>query len=199
MTRTALLFPLAGLLTLAQLAGCRGEPTTPTRPDQMLSVGDLASKSPAATVERDVATLRAATTRFHRFDAARKASYTYLFMNTCMTDGSAPSRGAMGYHYVNTGLLDGTVDVATPEALLYEPGAQGELALVGVEYVIPQAAWAGPGKPKLFGREFTLNGFGLWALHVWAWRDNPSGIFADWNPRVSCEHASAGASAMAAH
>src|SRR5690349_14627777 len=121
MTRTALPFSLAALLTLAQLAGCRGEPTTPTRPDRMLSVSELASKSPATTLERDVATLRAATTRFHRFEAARKASYTYLFMNTCMTDGSAPSRGAMGYHYVNTGLLDGTVDVATPEALLYEP------------------------------------------------------------------------------
>jgi hypothetical protein len=22
---------------------------------------------------------------------------------------------------------------------------------------------------------------------VWAWRDNPNGTFADWNPRVSCD------------
>jgi hypothetical protein len=23
-------------------------------------------------------------------------------------------------------------------------------------------------------------------LHVWAWKRNASGIFSDWNPRVSC-------------
>jgi hypothetical protein len=29
----------------------------------------------------------------------------------------------------------------------------------------------------------------LWALHVWLWKHNPSGLFADWNPNVSCEFA----------
>jgi hypothetical protein len=24
-------------------------------------------------------------------------------------------------------------------------------------------------------------------LHVWAWRENPNGAFADWNTRVSCD------------
>ena len=23
--------------------------------------------------------------------------------------------------------------------------------------------------------------------HVWAWKDNPYGMFVDWIPRVSCE------------
>jgi hypothetical protein len=34
------------------------------------------------------------------------------------------------------------------------------------------------------------NRYGLpayYALHVWAWRDNPNGAFVDWNPHVSCE------------
>ena len=34
------------------------------------------------------------------------------------------------------------------------------------------------------------NRFGLpahYELHVWAWQDNPNGVFVDWNPRVSCE------------
>jgi hypothetical protein len=34
------------------------------------------------------------------------------------------------------------------------------------------------------------NRFGLpafYELHVWAWRDNPLGTFADWNARVSCD------------
>jgi hypothetical protein len=26
-------------------------------------------------------------------------------------------------------------------------------------------------------------------LHVWHFRENPSGVFADWNPRVSCQYA----------
>jgi len=26
----------------------------------------------------------------------------------------------------------------------------------------------------------------LWYLHVWIWRDNPAGMFADWNPSVGC-------------
>lgn len=31
---------------------------------------------------------------------------------------------------------------------------------------------------------YALNAF--YELHVWAWKDNPSGMFADWNPQVSC-------------
>jgi hypothetical protein len=34
------------------------------------------------------------------------------------------------------------------------------------------------------------NRFGLparYELRVWAWRDNPNGPLADWNPRESCE------------
>jgi len=27
----------------------------------------------------------------------------------------------------------------------------------------------------------------FYELHVWAWRDNPDGSFADWNPLVSCD------------
>ena len=26
----------------------------------------------------------------------------------------------------------------------------------------------------------------FYELHVWAWKNNPSGTFADWNPNVSC-------------
>jgi hypothetical protein len=97
----------------------------------------------------------------------------------------------MGYHYVNTNLLDDKVDVANPEALLYEPGPNGQLNLVAVEYVIPKAAWTQADPPTLFGKSFKLNAFNLWALHVWVWENNPSGLYADWNPRVSCDNAGA--------
>ena len=95
----------------------------------------------------------------------------------------------MGYHYVNTQLLDDKLDVANPEALLYEPEANGQLRLVAVEYVIPKAAWTSPNPPELFGQKLVLNAFDLWALHVWAWENNPSGIYANWNPRVNCDNA----------
>jgi hypothetical protein len=34
------------------------------------------------------------------------------------------------------------------------------------------------------------NRFGLpahYEIHVWAWQDNPNGMFVDWKPKVSCE------------
>jgi hypothetical protein len=108
----------------------------------------------------------------------------------CMVDESPASLGGMGYHYVNTTLLDDKLDVTRPEAVMYEPGKHGQLELVGVEYVIPKAAWTSAHPPVLFGRQLKLNKFDLWALHVWVWEHNPSGLYADWNPRVSCANAS---------
>ena len=102
----------------------------------------------------------------------------------------------MGVHYANGKLAgDGMLDAATPEALLYEP-KDGRLQLVGVEYVVIAEDWhashAAP--PVLMGQLFNYvsapNRYGLpafYELHVWAWKHNPAGLFADWNPRVSCE------------
>jgi hypothetical protein len=38
--------------------------------------------------------------------------------------------------------------------------------------------------------------FGLWVLHAWAQKPNPSGVFADWNPTVACPPAPAESSRM---
>jgi hypothetical protein len=110
---------------------------------------------------------------------------------------SGPERGAMGVHFVNFALVDGKPEVKAPEALIYEV-RNGRARLVGVEYIVPVAAWnpadGEPPVPVLEGQVFHFNEspnrFGLpafYALHVWAWRDNPNGAFADWNTRVSCE------------
>ncbi len=148
--------------------------------------------------QRDLATLRAATAGFHNLAAAKTAKYDFLFMNMCMVDESPSQLGGMGYHWVNAGLLDGAVDVAHPEALLYEPMKNGQARLVAVEYVIPKAAWNGPGKPVLFGRELQLNSFDLWALHVWVWESNPAGLTASWSRNVSCQYATDAAKGSAA-
>lgn len=110
---------------------------------------------------------------------------------------SGPEAGAMGVHFVNSSLVDGKPEVEHPEALIYEV-KNGRARLVGVEYIVPVDAWhPGPGEPsvpvlegQLFHFVETPNRFGLpafYELHVWAWRDNPNGTFADWNTRVSCD------------
>lgn len=110
---------------------------------------------------------------------------------------SGPEEGAMGVHFVNFALVDGKVDAKAPEALIYEV-KNGRARLVGVEFIVPVDAWhpaeGEPPVPVLEGQVFHFNEspnrFGLpafYELHVWAWRDNPNGTFADWNPRVSCD------------
>lgn len=184
MKKTSWLF-----VALVVAAGCGGDPTASRDAALVPSASPAATKDIDHAYERDLARLRAATAQFHRYDAAKAANYTFLFMNMCMTGATGANVGGMGYHYVNTDLLDGSVNVETPEALLYEPGSNGQLNLVAVEYVIPKAAWNSPTPPTLFGRSFVLNKFDLWALHVWVWENNPDGMFADWNPRVSCANA----------
>jgi hypothetical protein len=110
---------------------------------------------------------------------------------------SGPEEGAMGVHFVNFSLVDGKPEADRPEALIYEV-KNGRLQLVGVEYIVPVDAWrpedGEPPVPVLEGQVFHFvespNRFGLpafYELHVWAWRDNPNGTFADWNTRVSCD------------
>lgn len=152
----------------------------------LLTLALVACDSPTSDpVDRDLEALRAATEPFQSFAAAQAANYTHLFADMCMEHATD---GAMGYHYVNTDLLDGEVAVGEPEALLYESGQNDELELVAVEYVIPFAVRAETEPPPvLFGQQFRQNHtYGLWTLHAWVWKDNPAGVFADWNAEVTC-------------
>jgi hypothetical protein len=39
----------------------------------------------------------------------------------------------------------------------------------------------------LFGQVFALDqSLGVYELHAWLWQRNPSGLFFEWNPKVSC-------------
>lgn len=128
----------------------------------------------------------------------RKANARFADVAQAVKEGYAPipctsgvDGGAMGIHYVNGDLIkDDDLDIAKPEAVMYEPDAGGNLHLVAVEYITTK------GPASLGGQLFSLTGapnrYGLpafYELHVWAWRDNPKGAFADMNPRVSCVHA----------
>jgi len=97
-----------------------------------------------------------------------------------------PERGGMGVHYIKGDLLDAAVDITTPEALVYELDASGQVAgLVGHEYIVPVDAWTSSKPPTLFGMDFHRHPvLRLWVLHAWLWKDNSAGVFEDWNPEV---------------
>jgi hypothetical protein len=135
--------------------------------------------------------VRQSTASFQNAQAAVGAGY--VLSGGCV---SGPEQGAMGVHFVDSALVgDGVLDATRPEALVYEP-RNGKLQLVAVEYIVLAEQWdannAHP--PVLHGQHFHYvpapNRTGLdafYELHVWAWKRNPHGTFADWNPRVRCD------------
>jgi hypothetical protein len=142
----------------------------------------------------DLAEVKRATAPYHRLATAEADGFGELFDLeglSCIED--AGGRGAMGVHYVNGGrVVDGVIDAAEPEVVLYDLSA-AKPRLLGVEYVVFVDDWEGSEPPALFGHQFHLvhegNRYGLpafYALHAWVWTQNPSGMFADWNPEVSC-------------
>jgi hypothetical protein len=176
------------LVGLAILAGCgeRSVTTTGLR-HQSRVFAPSSLESFGADVESDLAALRRVTAPFQEFDVARAAGWGAK-ITACMTDPAGS--GGMGFHYGNTTLIDGTVRVDEPELLLYEPQQNGRLRLVAVEYIVPYTFHSRDADPPmLFGHQFQRNDvFQLWGLHAWVWKDNPSGMFANWNPTVNCDN-----------
>jgi hypothetical protein len=129
-----------------------------------------------------LAALRRATARYHNLKAATDDGF--VFLHGCETRGD---EGPVGMVYVHPGRLDGVIDPSEPEALVYEPRGIDGGRLVGVELAIPYVAWTQAQPPEFMGASFQREDeFGVWGLHVWLWRQNPEGLFAESNPRVSC-------------
>ena len=136
----------------------------------------------------DLAAVRRATARYHRTQAAMAAGWDFVpGLDHCYFQ---PGVGAMGYHLIDPGSVDLVLDALHPEALVYAPGPDGQLQLGAVEYVVPAAPWDAAGNtqpPAVLGQSLHLNpGGDLYILHAWVWRNNPAGIFEDWNPTVQC-------------
>lgn len=178
---------LVSLVVLA-LSACDSAPAglAPAEPGGMAISPSAAQQALGADVNADLAALRRLTAPFHNFEKAKEAGWA-----TQLTPCLDSPTGAQGFHYANVAYINGAADLLQPELLLYEPEENGRLRFVGVEYIVPLTAWTGSAPPTLLGQQFHVNNtFGVWALHVWLWRNNPSGLFADWNPLVSCEAAS---------
>ena len=141
--------------------------------------------------------------------------------------GRPASLGAMGIHFFRPDLLgitappnprvDGTgthTDFRKPAILIYEPQADGSLKLVAVENLVFQKAWHEAGNkrlPSFHGVDYdTMQDDPATKIdeahmfephydrHVWLYRPNPNGVFAQFNPKVSCQ-AHAANMAHAAH
>jgi hypothetical protein len=141
-------------------------------------------------------------------------SQGYVQGSPCETH---PTLGAMGHHYVNPRLLgitapvNGRVNgtgtytgVNPPAILLYVPDGQGGLKLAGIELLVFAAAWdaANSHPPMYRGRAFNYmtdnpntpqdeahNFMPHYDLHIWLFDHNPSGLYAQWNPALSCSTA----------
>jgi hypothetical protein len=136
--------------------------------------------------------VREVTERFKNVAVAESEDYHLLF--GCV---SGPDSGAMGLHYVNfPKVIDGKIDAADPEIVIYEPIGNGKVKLIGADYLVLADAWNAThsSAPEMMGQLFHLfeapNRFGLpafYTLHVWAWKDSPAGTFVNWHPNVSCD------------
>lgn len=152
--------------------------------------------------------------------AVRIATAKYVLEENAVRDGFvslvdcvASPLGTMGVHYLNPARLDGNVTAMEPELLLYLPTKWG-MRLVGVEYMVPivdknGVPWVSdqpppadivPPTPVVLGHEFDGPMAGHapgmpwhFDLHAWVWSHNPSGMFSEWNPSISCPAASRGA------
>lgn len=192
------------LLGAAALAGCDGTSFVADGADgaEVLAaqaLGETPGQAHAAhgperpltaAQNRDLALLRRVTAPYHEIARAHDAEFTVLVAHPvtgaeCLAD---PVAGGMGYHYLNPGHVGAEVQVDKPQVIMYEDGPDGRKQMVGVEYIIPFDILPDDADPpRLFGQSFMRNyTFNVWALHVWVWKNNPTGMFADWNPRVSC-------------
>lgn len=170
MDKTKLRLAIAGSAAVAAAAAFAGTTAQAAPPDSLAAV-------------------RAATAQFHDVEAARAAGY--VPGSPCQ----ARPDGVMGFHYVNPSLLGQPIDLRKPGVLLYVPGEDG-LQLAGVEYFKPDADQdlaTDEDRPSLLGQEFDGpmlgHGPGMpihYDLHVWVWKHNPAGMFAQWNPALSC-------------
>lgn len=168
------------VVAAAALTACADE--EPFMPETQATAAPGFARSVIAETNQALATLRRVTARYHRLEAALADGFVLL--HPCE---ERPGEGPVGAVYVHFDrLLDGVIDPETPDALIYEPSKKGE-KLVGVEFAIPYALWNEPNPPEFLGAQFQPEDeFDVFALHVWVWRHNPEGMFAESNPNVSC-------------
>jgi len=178
MKKTLIVIALAFLL-LTALAGVAYAATGTTDP----------------SVLKDLAAVRQASTKYH--DVNVTLADGFIQTPNCIQE---PGLGGMGIHFINPArIMDPAINLLEPETLLYLETEEG-MKLLGVEYMFPvgppnaPVPDPAPPAPVLFGKPFDGPMPGHepgqpphYDLHVWIWQANPEGIFAPFNPNVSCQ------------
>jgi hypothetical protein len=168
--------------------------------------GTPGSVSPqeAQILSRQVAAAKEATARYRDIAVAKADGF---FQVTQFIPG-------LGLHLANIKLSNRIFDPAHPNVLLYQPDANGKLALVGVAYSIAHtgpddeqpAGFAGNSDVWHFHRNLCFlptgsvtitpdlascksrggyfQGKTAWLLHAWIWKTNPEGLFTEYNQKV---------------
>ncbi|MCJ8189938.1 hypothetical protein [Sphingomicrobium aestuariivivum] len=173
---------------------------------------------PRSQPDPSVHQIRAITEKYKDVAVAEAEGYVPASpCETAAMMGKDPALGAMGVHYARPDLLkltafeprvDGVgthTDFNQPAVLVYEPQADGSMKLVAVENLVFKAAWDaenGGRRPNFRGRLYNYmaddpateldeaHGFmPHYDLHVWVHEPNPNGLYAQYNPNVTCEHA----------
>lgn len=137
--------------------------------------------------------------------------------DTAAMMGRPAELGAMGIHFFRPDLLgisgppnprvSGSgvhTDFLRPSILIYEPQIDGSLELVAVENLVFAESWRAAGHdapPSFHGVTYDTmaddpstptDEAHLFEphhdRHVWVYRDNPNGVFAPFNPAVTCAH-----------
>lgn len=164
-------------------------------------------------LNQQIASVRAATAKYHDLNNALVDGYVLLAPGTCV---EGPD-GAAGIHYVKAlRFISPDRNPEEPDLLVYMPTGDGSLRLVAVEYatralyrdtrppetpgyrpgvfpwqqpVIPPYLEEVSGPFTLFGQNSEgpiFVGRWLYFLHAWIWAPNPNGMFADRNSRLRC-------------
>jgi len=131
--------------------------------------------------------------------------------------GQPAELGVMGIHFFRPDLLgitappnpkvggNGThTDFLKPAVLIYEPQEDGSLQLTAVENLVFIAAWEAAGNsapPSFHGVPYDRmvddpatkadeahNFEPHYDRHVWLYRENPRGMYAQYNPNSTCKH-----------
>lgn len=173
----------------------------------------------ASEINSEIDKIRDSVKRFQDVEVALHEGYLRDPTDHCVNAedvGDPAELGSMGIHYFRPDLLgitateprvDGNgnnLDFLNPSVLIYEPQADGSMALVAVENLVFIAAWEAAGNsapPTLLGREWDrmvddpdteideAHGFAPhYDQHVWVFRDNPLGPLEPFNPAATCEH-----------
>lgn len=187
----------ASLLALGHATACQLDDATPRDIEP--------GRSDVLHAQLELA--RVATAKYR--DVAVAEADGFVSGEECVFD---PVLGTMGIHFAHEArLADPAVRIEEPEALLYVREG-GELRLVAIEYLqvilIEGVPYLGcgtqnntcppsnpPPPPRLFDRvsfEGPMAGHvrGMpwhYDLHAWIWAPNPAGMFAEFNPALSCK------------